>query len=286
MAEIFIVVCSRVHFCTLRHYHERIRGKPCEKKGEYNSVRKSSRKQKLLAVDPSLSASGWALFDLGQSQRDCPRGRQETLPLAVGVIRPPGPRTEMSERLDHLQRQIEQLLRQLELAAGDVLVCEGPAPLVLNPDTSMKVERVRGIFETVGRGAGLLVPGRLNPRTVQTELLGMRGPQLERQKVKAWARETARVLFGPALFSLPLTTGSNSRKHGMPQDVIDAVLIGVLAAAKVRLCQQSGLPLSAMFAAAQSGRRAARSCSPSRSPSRRSGAAWTEAQVRRLRAAR
>lgn len=151
----------------------------------------SFRDRFLVAVDPSLTASGWAVFSLARGT-----------PCAVGVIEPPGPSLHLADRMSALQQKVDRTFRALALGEGDILVCEGPAPLVLNPQSALKVEGVRGVFETVARSLGLTVPGRVNPRTVQTELLGMRGPQLARSTVKEWARGTAERLYGEELVEL------------------------------------------------------------------------------------
>lgn len=202
--------------------------------GSGNSER-AKRGKLLFAVDPSLTASGWALFCL-----------LEDRPLAVGVISPPGPKLSMPQRLEFLQREIVRTLKHFSLAHGDILICEGPAPLVLNPNSSMKVERVRGIFETVAREHRLHVPGRINPRTVQVELLGMRGKQLPRKEVKAWASEAVDKLYGKQLAKLPIY-GVRKRAQRLPQDVVDALLIGALAVSRVRMSHSTKVELESMF---------------------------------------
>lgn len=206
-----------------------------------SSSKQVSRHRLLLAVDPSLTASGWALYSLRTSK-----------PVAWGVILPPTPEVALSRRLDELQRRVNELLSIVGLAEGDYLVCEGPAPLVKNPMSALKVEHVRGIFEAVARSRGVNVPGRLNPRTVQTELLGMRGKQLARKSVKEWARATVERLFPQELKEIPVL-GSNSAQ--VPQDVIDAVLIGVVAIARVELGRRSGVDVAEAFQSRGSSRR-------------------------------
>lgn len=203
----------------------------------------------LLAVDPSLTCSGWALFAL-----------TDGLPRAVGVIMPPGPAIALATRIALLQREVEALLESFKLGVGDLLVCEGPAPLVLNPQSALKVEGVRGVFETVARSRGVAVPGRLNPRTVQSELLGMRGKQLDRRTVKEWARAAALQLYGARLDKLLVQQQlvSDRRAAGaggdpprparsLSQDAIDALLIGAVAVGRFRLSVASGLPVETVF---------------------------------------
>lgn len=152
----------------------------------------------------------------------------------------------MTKRLLHLQDTVTEVICGLRMQSGDLLVCEGPAPLVLNPSSALKVERVRGIFESVARAQQLQVLGRINPRTVQTELLGMRGKQLARAEVKTWARQTAERIFGASLDELPLY-GARRKGRDLPQDVIDALLIGSVAASRVQLSLTGNIPLDTLF---------------------------------------
>jgi Holliday junction resolvasome RuvABC endonuclease subunit len=189
------------------------------------------RYRRLLAVDPSLTASGWALFDVAAKTIS-----------GIGLIVPPGPEVLLAERLSELQNQVSKLLSSLNLRDGDLVVCEGPAPLVDNPQSALKVEHVRGIFESLARERSVSVPGRLNPRTVQSELLGLRGKQLARTTVKGCARETVQKLYGKELSSLA------APRKKMPQDIIDAILIGTLALSKVSFAERSGITVQAAFA--------------------------------------
>lgn len=200
---------------------------------------------KLLAVDPSLRSTGWALFE----------GKQIA---HVGIISAPGPEFALASRLSVLQKSVTELIARLEMKAGDVLICEGPAPLVLNPATALKVEHVRGIFESVARSAQVTVPGRINPRTLQSELLGFKGKQLSRTIVKESARQVAFQLYGKEFQSVFGMSVKGERKKQVPQDVIDAALIGTLALTKIRLAQSSGMDLVQMFAERSSARRSRR----------------------------
>lgn len=219
--------------------------------------------QALIAIDPSLTASGWALFSVSRNQ-----------PLALGVVSPPGPSMQLACRLNHLQMQVEDLVSQLELQSGDILVCEGPAPLVLNPDSALKVERVRSIFESVARCRGISVPGRINPRTVQTELLGMRGRQISRVEVKDWARRAVERLYGDLPLKLPMVGQAKRRKKELPQDVVDALLIGSLAVSRVQLSNKSKLSLETVFES--------RGKKNGYAGGRRATVGWTEQDIERL----
>jgi Holliday junction resolvasome RuvABC endonuclease subunit len=228
-----------------------------------------SQKGLLFALDPSLTRSGWSVFSLTNSRL-----------LLSGVLSPPGPDTNFSRRLDILHADVKRLFLQLELGKNDIFVCEGPAPLVRNPLSALKVERVRGIFEALARECGVCVPGRLNPRTVQTEILGMRGTQPPRATVKAAAKEVCSRLYGETLQSsfdraveLKLSEGARS----MPQDIVDAALIGSLALSRVLHCRQTGQDIYEVFAASGSGRTRKRW-----GGSRRSSG-WTEKDFRTLR---
>ena len=208
--------------------------------------------------------TGWALFSVRSAK-----------PVRGGVLAPPGADVNLAERLTLLQRDIETLFDEINLGLGDVLICEGPAPLVVNPGSSLKVEQVRGIFEVVARTRGASVPGRLNPRTVQTELLGLKGKQLARKEVKRWAREVAHRLFGNDLERMfdnkssrnsELHSQRHSKPRDIPQDVIDALLIGALAVSKIQLAERMNVNLSEVL-----------------SSSRNSNARWTVRSLARAR---
>lgn len=191
---------------------------------------KLSNTTRLLAIDPSLTASGWALFSLASGK-----------PQQAGVIHPPKSSYPLSYRLKKLQEEVEALLSELSFASSDILVCEAAATIIRNPLSAMKVERVRGIFETVARSNGCIVPGRINPRTVQSELLGMSGQQLPRKVVKEQARIVAEKLFPQ------IVTSKDKNKAKLPQDVIDALLIGEVALGRIRIAGQTKSPLTAVF---------------------------------------
>lgn len=190
----------------------------------------------LLVVDPSLKMSGWALFSL-----------ENGLPHAVGVLCSQDPEIALSERLTHLQKDVENLFSTLHLQKEDILVCEGPGPLVRNPSSALKIERVRGIFEAMARQRGVLVPGRINPRTVQTELLGMGGKQVSRIVVKESARVVARRLYHDIL--PPIAERWLSKRHAkkIPQDIVDALLIGALTVPRLQRCLQAGIDINIAF---------------------------------------
>lgn len=134
------------------------------------------------------------------------------------------------------------LLERLQLGQGDYLICEGPAPLVKNPQSAIKVEGVRGIFETLARGFGVSVPGRVSPRTVQSELMGLRGKQLKRELVKESARTTVARLFGDlrAVKMIAPDGASPGDKSRAAQDIVDALLIGAYAVKRISFMQLSG----------------------------------------------
>ena len=180
---------------------------------------------KLIAIDPSLTQSGWSLFSV-----------EKEVPLAYGVIRPEPEKGHLGTRLLSLQTQIKKLFLEQSLKSGDILVCEGPAPITLNPSSSIKVEQVRGIFETLARDMGLLVPGRVNPRTVQTELLGLHGKQRKREEVKEVARRVVKSLIGIC-----------PDKESMEQDIVDSILIGVISISRVKRANMSGMELVEIF---------------------------------------
>lgn len=175
---------------------------------------------KLFAVDPSLTCSGWALFSI----------KHQSL-LAVGKLHSLPPSTHLSLRYKNLQEKIAQILMQLRLGKNDILICEAQTTLK-DPRAAFKVEHVRSIFESVARSAKINVPGRINPRSVQSELLGLKGRQAKRIEVKACASNLVQNLFEKELKGLGFNTTTKSLKAN--QDIVDAILIGYFAIAKVR----------------------------------------------------
>jgi len=186
----------------------------------------------ILAVDPSLTCSGWALFSVGDG-RIC----------SVGKVRSDPPSLPMGERLRSLQNRIEAVFDRLRLGASDLLVCEA-ATTVKDPHNALKVENVRAIFETAARARCVSVPGRINPRSVQHEVMGLRGKQVPRDQVKLAARRTVEHLYLAELAQLGMA-GDSLGKH---QDIVDAILVGRLAVMRVRSAREGGIPLETMFA--------------------------------------
>lgn len=181
--------------------------------------------RRLLAVDPSLTCTGWALFAFEG------HGKPKEALLAVGTLKSLPPRIGLPARLLDLQQKIKLIFQSLRLGANDVLVCEAPTTM-RDPRAAFKVEQVRGIFEALAREHGVDIPGRLNPRSVQYEVMGLRGKQLERKIVKETAVSIAKTLFAKELTHLGFNPEApNLRRH---QDVVDALLLGSLAASKLR----------------------------------------------------
>ena len=190
------------------------------------------RDARLISVDPSLTCSGWACFSLTGGGV-----------LGVGKIRSLSPKLPLSQRLLDLQQKIESLIRQLNFGPSDVLVCEAPTTM-RDPHAAIKVEQVRCIFETGARRVGAAVPGRLNPRSVHREVMGLKGKQLERAIIKDLAVQTVRTLYGAELRKLGFEEQSALSRH---QDIVDALLIGTLALARVQSAQQGGMALELLF---------------------------------------
>ena len=183
----------------------------------------------ILAIDPSLTCSGWAVFRL----------RDEKL-LGVGEIKSADCKRGLSYRLKDLQDKVFRMLQLLKLGNNDVLICEAPTT-VLDPSASIKVEQVRSLFEVLARSFGMEVPGRINPRSVQRELMGFGGSQQKREEVKQTACDTVKFLFAKDLQALGFAvTPGNLMKH---QDIVDAILIGKLAVSRVLAARAAKLPL-------------------------------------------
>jgi len=198
-----------------------------------------SNYRSLLAVDPSLTCSGWALFRILDGSI-----------AAVGKVKSEPPSVPMAERLRLLQGRIEALFEKLELDSRDVLVCEA-ATTVKDPHNALKVENVRSLFEAIARSRSLSVPGRLNPRTVQFEIMGLYGKQLERKEVKATAVRTATFLYASELHRLGICTDELQRH----QDIVDALLLGRLALTRIQSAHDGQVPLANIFQGAETQRR-------------------------------
>lgn len=198
----------------------------------------------LIAIDPSLTCSGWALFDI------------QSLSLqAVGKVRSLSPSTALPQRYADLQDKVQGLFQELGIKRGDVVVCEAETTM-RDPRAAFRVEHVRSLFETIARAVGAEVPGRLNPRSVQNEVMGLKGKQLKREIVKATAVTLVQTLYGRPLESLGFDI---STKHlTRNQDIVDALLVGHLAGHRIKSAQMVGMPVIEMFKSKtiRSGRRA------------------------------
>ncbi len=197
-------------------------------------------KHRLIAIDPSLTCSGWALFEIGHGRL-----------LGVGKIRSLSSALPLADRLTDLQAKIRGLFEQTSLCLNDVLVCEA-ATTMRDPKAAMKVEQVRGIFEVVARERGLEVPGRLNPRSVHSEVMGLKGKQLPRALIKSAAVDVVGRLFGRELNTIGF--GSDLLSLQKHQDVVDALLIGYLALSRIRSASVAGVSLSDVFVERITGR--------------------------------
>ena len=213
---------------------------------------------KLIAIDPSLTSSGWVVFDLNSER-----------PLATGCIKAGPPSIPLASRLKEFQGEVEVMFSEQSLNLGDYLISEGPAPLVKNPDSATKVEQVRGIFETIARSSGLRVPGRINPRSIQSELLGLRGAQKNRDFVKDSARKVVSSLMGSKLAEL-----EGVAFEQVSQDIVDAALIGVYAISRVKRAQASGFTVEELL---QPKKPSARGSSARRG----SGNRWSESDFKK-----
>jgi Holliday junction resolvasome RuvABC endonuclease subunit len=188
---------------------------------------------KLLAVDPSLTCSGWALFDTSNERL-----------LGVGTIRTLGPEFPLATRLRRLQENAESVLDQARMGEGDILLCE-EATSMKDPQAVAKLERVRSIFETLARSRGVRVPGRIHPRTVHYELLGLKGKQPSRDAVKAAARAVAMRLFTTSLQELQFDVSERAVRRA--QDVVDALLVGQIGLSRIESARKTGTDLDDFF---------------------------------------
>jgi Holliday junction resolvasome RuvABC endonuclease subunit len=187
----------------------------------------------LMAVDPSLTCSGWALFSVKDGRI-----------AAVGKVKSDPPQVSMATRLLKLQERVVGVLEKLSLGDRDVLVCEAPTTM-RDPHNTIKVEQVRGLFESTARLRSVAVPGRVNPRTVQYEVMGLKGKQLVRTEVKLAALRTVIYLYAPRLEQLGfVATEDGLKKH---QDIIDALLVGRLMLSRIHAAKDAGMPLASLL---------------------------------------
>lgn len=188
---------------------------------------------RLIAIDPSLTCTGWALFSLADGVL---RG--------VGNIKALPPATPMAERLERLQARVAELFDNLAIGSRDILVCESQTSMI-DPKAAIKVEQVRGIFEVLARQREALVPGRMNPRSVQRELLNFRGVQQKRYDVKMAAAKVVKGLCEKELKSLGFEPSiKNLIKH---QDIADAILVGRLSVSRVQGAKLAKAKVADMF---------------------------------------
>ncbi len=191
------------------------------------------KRQRLFALDPSLTCSGWALFDLKKEQL-----------LGVGKLKPPGASQPLALRLSYLQDKVTEIYEKLNISKNDVLISEA-ATSMTDPSAAAKLEQVRGIFETLARARSCCVPGRIHPRTVQYELLGIRGRQIERVHVKSAATEVVKRLLQKQLERIGFDCSAKGLKAN--QDIIDAILVGIIAMTRVKAAEQGGIDLVKYF---------------------------------------
>lgn len=188
---------------------------------------------RLISVDPSLTCSGWALFDIDHGKLS-----------GAGKIKCLGPEYSMSHRLSDLQKKVVSVYEQLELGSQDVVICEAPTTMK-DPRAALQVEQVRGIFESMARQSGALVPGRVNPRSVHYEVIGLKGSQLSRDVVKSSATRTVQALYASELQGLGLESDFSAlEKH---QDIVDAILVGAYALSRLTQAALSQMPLDRIF---------------------------------------
>lgn len=197
--------------------------------------------ERIMAVDPSLTCSGWAVFAVNGEEL-----------LAVGKIRSKDASLPLAERLRDLQMRIEGVFDELKFSGRDVVICEAPTTM-RDPHAAIKVEQVRGLFESAARTRGVFVPGRINPRSVQYEVMGLRGKQLARTIVKDTALKVADAVHGAALRTLGVVREAAELKRH--QDIVDALLLGTLGLAWMRAAAQGGISLDLFFAERAASRR-------------------------------
>jgi hypothetical protein len=152
----------------------------------------------------------------------------------------------MADRLTLLQERVDSLVNRLGLGPADAMVCEAPTTM-RDPFAAIKVEQIRGIFESVARVRNVVVPGRINPRSVHFEVLGLTGRQLGRAIVKQMGIRAAGVLYAEDLQRLGLAADEDALKQH--QDIVDAILIGRVALSRLREASFGDISPAELFAA-------------------------------------
>lgn len=171
-------------------------------------------------------------------------------------MRSDSPKKGLPYRLTKLQDDIERLLNRLTIGVNDVLVCEAPTTM-RDPSAAIKVEQVRSIFEGCARRIKASVPGRINPRSVQHDIIGLRGRQAVRKEVKVAAQRAAECLYGADLRAIGFDP--SPVELGRHQDIVDAILIGALALTWLERAALAGASADEFFGQAAGRGRAAAS---------------------------
>jgi Holliday junction resolvasome RuvABC endonuclease subunit len=184
---------------------------------------------RILAIDPSLTCSGWALFHISSGKV-----------LGVGKIRSLSPSIHLATRLRALQTEVRELYQALKLDQRDIVICEAPTTM-RDPKAAIKVEQVRCVFEVLARDFLATVPGRVNPKSVHTELLGFKGAQPKRDIVKESARNYVTRFLSDDLRRLRLPEDCEGLKRH--QDLVDALLLGVFSLARIGRAMLAGLDM-------------------------------------------
>ena len=142
------------------------------------------------------------------------------------------------------QRRVKEVLNSISIKTGDFLVCEA-ATTMIDPRAIIILEQIRGMFETLAREREVIVPGRINPRSVQFEILGMKGSPISRVKVKDVAVHGVACLYGDALKKLGFDISVKNLKKN--QDIVDALLVGRLALTRIQSALQANMPVENIF---------------------------------------
>jgi len=189
--------------------------------------------RRLMAIDPSLTCSGWALFSVTTGSL-----------MAVGKIHSIPASHPMGYRLKALQSRIQEMQDKLSLTSNDVLICEAQTTM-RDPRSAFKVEQVRGIFEAIARTKGVSVPGRINPRSVHHEIMGLKGKQAPRDQVKETAVRLVRALFADSLQGMGFDICPTALSQH--QDIVDAILVGNLGVTWLKAATSAGVEFDEYF---------------------------------------
>lgn len=159
---------------------------------------------KVFSVDPSVSSLGWAIMQVSGRLVD------------AGVLKYSS-KNSICERIQFILREVNDLIQYYKLGPTDYCVLESSAGII-NPRSFLALERVRSSVEALAIIKGLRVIGRINPRSLQSKMLGLKKME-KRDFVKSAIRSFVIQEFR-SFFD-----GNRLDISRVEQDLFDAVIL-------------------------------------------------------------